>query len=80
MPNITSTIAPQQLLMGSVRSNNNISTSTFSEGGMRLSELVDVDLSAVEDGAVLVYDGITNKFVATVSVENPHTFIQGGNF
>lgn len=80
MPDITSYIAPTPLLTGVIKPNNNISVTTFGEGGNRLSELVDVDLSAVEDGAVLVYDGVTSKFVATVSVENPHTYINGGTF
>jgi hypothetical protein len=39
-----------------------ISATTFYEGGATLSGLVDVDLQAVTNGSILVYD--TNEFVA----------------
>ena len=47
---------------------------------VQLSDLADVDMAAVSDGAVLVYNGTTNKFVAQTTVENNNTRIVGGSF
>ena len=80
MADITSYIAPNQLITGSVNPNNNILASTFSEGGMRFSELIDIDLSAVSDGALLIYDGTRSVFAANVLANNPHTIIDGGSY
>jgi hypothetical protein len=35
----------------------------------RLSDLVDVDLSAKTDGSLLIYDATTEKFVASTLLE-----------
>lgn len=44
----------------------------------KLGDLVDVDTSAREEGAVLVYDESTGKFLATTLLENQK--INGGFF
>jgi len=80
MADITSYIVPNNPLMGSVKSNNDISVTTFSSGGNRLSELVDVDLSDVSDGALLIYNGASLNFVATTLANNSHTTISGGSY
>jgi hypothetical protein len=48
--------------------------------GKSLADLSDVDLSAVADGSVLVYNGTTGKFVATREVDNRNLKIIGGAF
>ena len=69
MADLTSYILPSQLL-----------TSTVNLQSGRISELIDVDLTNLSDGAVLVYNGTTLKFTSTTFIENPHTTIDGGSY
>ena len=49
----------------------------------RVTDLNDVDLSENEDGALLVYDETSQKFVATKSLDGitiDNVIIQGGTF
>ena len=45
-----------------------------------LSILSDVDITDASDGAVLQYNGSTNKFQATNSMNNENLSILGGGF
>ena len=45
-----------------------------------LSFLTDVDITDASDGAVLQYNGSTNKFEATNSMNNENLSILGGGF
>jgi hypothetical protein len=45
-----------------------------------LSFLSDVDITGASDGAVLQYNGSTNKFEATNSMNNENLSILGGGF
>ena len=45
-----------------------------------LSILSDVDITDASDGAVLQYNGSTNKFEATNSMNNENLSILGGGF
>ena len=45
-----------------------------------LSVLSDVDITDVSDGAILQYNGSTNKFEATNSMNNENLSILGGGF
>jgi hypothetical protein len=45
-----------------------------------LSDLSDVEMGSVADGALLVYNGTSGKFVATVELNNQNTKIIGGSF
>lgn len=44
----------------------------------KLSDLVDVDISAREDGSLLIYDEAQEKFVASRLLEKQN--INGGHF
>jgi hypothetical protein len=44
----------------------------------RLSDLIDVDLSAQEDGSILIYDEIRDKYVAGLILEKQ--IINGGQY
>jgi hypothetical protein len=44
----------------------------------RLSDLLDVDISAKEDGSLLIYDEEQEKFVASTLLEKQN--INGGHF
>ncbi|NDF33606.1 MAG: hypothetical protein EB157_03480 [Euryarchaeota archaeon] len=45
-----------------------------------LSDLADVDMGSAADGAILIYNGTTGKFVATRDVDNRNLKIIGGAF
>ncbi len=45
-----------------------------------LSNMNDVDTSSASDGSVLQYNGTTNKFEATNSLNNSNLTILGGGF
>ena len=47
---------------------------------IRLGDLFDVDGSGTTDGAVILYNGTTSKWVATTQMDNINTIINGGNF
>lgn len=55
-------------------------TSNFVNHQLTTSKLLDVDNSAVSDGALLLYNGTTTKYTATTILENPNTVIKGGNY
>ena len=44
----------------------------------RLGDLIDVDVSALEDGCVLVYNAITSKWIATRVLEKQ--YVNAGHF
>ena len=57
--------------------------SSFAGGGGTLGGLSDVDISAVQNGAVLVYNATTSKFEATLELTPGATQnlnINGGSF
>ena len=47
---------------------------------IRITDLFDVDTTAVSDGALFVYSANTENWVATVNLDNINTIINGGNF
>jgi len=70
MSDIRSYILPNQTFLSTINS----------RGSIRLGEVSDLDLSTLNDGSVLVYNGTELKFVATTNLNNPNTTIQGGSF
>ena len=70
--NIKARITPNQNLLVT---NYQINTATI-----RLGDLFDVDASGTTDGAVILYNGTTSKWVATTQMDNINTIINGGNF
>jgi hypothetical protein len=49
-------------------------------GDFEFGSLDGIDISAAEDGSMLVYNGTTENFEAKVEVSNPNTKFNGGNF
>ena len=47
---------------------------------LRLGDLLDVDTSGAEDGALLLYNNSQSKFEATPNLDNSNTKINGGNY
>ena len=70
--NIKARITPNQNFLVT---NYKINTATI-----RLGDLFDVDGSGTTDGAVILYNGTTSKWVATTQMDNINTIINGGNF
>jgi hypothetical protein len=61
-----------------VNQKNNMRAVVNSSGLRRLSDLLDVDLTLLEDGSLLIYNATTNKFVSSRELEKQN--INGGHF
>jgi hypothetical protein len=46
--------------------------------GIRLTDLTDVDTALLDNGAMLIYDLTTQKFILTNRIDNPDLRIIGG--
>jgi len=55
-------------------------TSKFVNHQLTTSKISDIDNTNLADGALYVYDGTTNKHVATTDINNSNTTITGGSF
>jgi hypothetical protein len=55
-------------------------SSTYKNYKLTTARVLDIDNTNKSDGSVLVYNGITSKYVATNQINNPNTLIVGGNF
>ena len=71
-PNITAQVTPQDRILVT---NYRINAET-----LRIGDIFDVDASSVADGALLIYNGSTQTWVATTNLDNNNTIISGGNF
>lgn len=69
---IKAKITPQNRLLVT---NYQINATTFT-----LGDVSNVNISGQEDGAVLIYNGSTEKWEATRFMDNINTIINGGNF
>lgn len=69
---IKAKLTPQKNLLVT---NYRVNVSNISAG-----DLTDIDTSAAEDGALLMYNGDTSKWEAKIELDNNKTIINGGNF
>jgi len=46
----------------------------------KLSELADIDISAREDGSMVIWDELSQTFKVQGEMKNPKLFIAGGSF
>jgi hypothetical protein len=46
--------------------------------GIKLTDLTDIDVSALDNGAMLIYDLSQQKFILTNRLDNPDLRIIGG--
>jgi uncharacterized protein (DUF2141 family) len=53
---------------------------TLKVGNVALTDLTDVNGTGTTDGAVLLYNGTTAKWDATINLSNPNTNITGGTY
>ncbi len=55
-------------------------SSKFINYQLTTTKIVNIDEALLADGALLVYDGPSSKYKATVTLNNPNTTISGGAF
>ena len=68
-------------LKGSIGRPTAVQAKTVAVGSpARLTELVDVDATQLDDGAMIVYELSTQKFSIRNEVDNANTKIIGGNY
>lgn len=72
MANIKAKITPQNKLL--------VTNYQINASNIKVGDLFDVDQTGQEDGAVLLYNGGTEKWEATRFMENINTIINGGNY
>ena len=68
-------------LKAKVRGNpNKIIAQTLKIGNVALADLTDVDSSGLRDGAVIQYNGTTNKFAMKTIIDGANLTITGGTY
>lgn len=68
-------------LKGSLGRPTSVQAKTVAVGSpARLTELVDIDASQLDDGAMIVYELSTQKFSIRNEVDNTSTKIIGGKY
>ena len=59
---------------------NKIVAQTLKVGNVALTDLTDINATGTTDGAMLLYNGTTNKFDITADISNENTNITGGTY
>jgi len=59
---------------------NKIVAQTLKVGNVALTDLTDINAAGTTDGAMLLYNGATNKFDVTPEIGNQNTNIIGGTY
>jgi len=68
-------------LKAKVRGNpQKIIAQTLKIGNVALADLTDVDSSGQTDGAIIQYNGTTNKFVMKTNLDGQNLTITGGTY
>jgi hypothetical protein len=62
------------------RNPDRIVAQTIKIGNLALTDLTDIDATQNADGAMLIYNGTTNKFDVTPDIGNQNTNIIGGTY
>ena len=66
-------------IKATVQTSNKIQAKTIALGQVgRLTDLADVDPTLLDDGAMIIYDLASERFVIKNEVDNPQTKIIGG--
>jgi len=81
MSGISGAVFQTPAIKASLSSLSSVQARTVAIGAPKaLSDLSDVEMGSVADGAILIYNGTTGKFVATRDVDNRNLKIIGGAF
>lgn len=68
-------------LKAKIRGNpQKIIAQTLKIGNVALADLTDVDSSGQTDGAIIQYNGTTNKFVMKTNLDGANLTITGGTY
>ena len=68
-------------LKAKIRGNpQKIVAQTLKIGNVALADLTDVDSSGQSDGAIIQYNGSTNKFVMETNIDGQNLTITGGTY
>ena len=68
-------------LKAKIRGNpQKIIAQTLKIGNVSLADLTDVDSSGQTDGAIIQYNGTTNKFVMKTNLDGQNLTITGGTY
>lgn len=70
--NIKAKITPQKNLL--------VQSIAINRGSIKLGDLSDIDVTAISDGAMLVYNGNNSVWEAKVEMKNNNTIFNGGFF
>jgi hypothetical protein len=62
------------------RNPDKIVAQTLKVGNVALTDLTDINAAGTEDGAVLLYNGTSSKWDATIDLSNQNTNITGGTY
>jgi hypothetical protein len=75
-------ISPNPKLKARITPNQNLLVTNYQINAetIMLGDIFDVDASGTTDGAVILYNGTTSRWVATTQMNNANTIINGGNF
>ena len=66
-------------LKATINKNAKVRARTVEVGaGIRLTDLVDIDSSNLDNGAMMIYDLAQQKFILSNQIENPDLRIIGG--
>lgn len=82
MTNIRAIVTPNGVTKAKVTPQQEILVTSYSvrSNDLNLNDLGDIDISQLADGALLVYDGDTQKWQATALIEKENTNFNGGHF
>jgi len=81
MSTFTGRINQNQRIAGKIKGDNNkIVAQTLKVGNVALSDLTDINPTALGDGAILQYNGSTAQWDAKTTVDNENLIITGGVF
>jgi len=82
MTDITAKVNSNPNLRATVTPTRNVKVTSFrlTAETFRFGDLSDINLVANSDGALLVYNENSDQWVATTTIENQNTTINGGNY
>jgi hypothetical protein len=80
--NIKAKLTQTRAIGAKLNTNQNFLVTNYqlNASSIRLGDLIDIDVSGVSDGAVILYDETSSRWVATTRIDNINTIINGGNF
>lgn len=57
-----------------------LASDTYKPHTLTTTSVTDIDNTGKSDGAMLLFDGTSSKYKATVNIDNGNTFLKGGSY